>query len=75
MRKGRGGTHLKLHSSLIDALENFRDTSFLFLMVCDLPDEPLFAQPDQFTQLFFKGTKLSYGCQFDHNRKTTNFTV
>ena len=49
MRKGRGGTHLKLHSSFIDALENFRDTSFLFLVVRDLPDEPLFAQLDQFS--------------------------
>ena len=47
MRKGRGATHLELHSSLIDALENFRNTSFLFLVVRDLPDEPLFAQPDQ----------------------------
>ena len=75
MRKGRGGTHLKLHSSLIDALENFRDTSFLFLVVRDLPDEPLFTQPDQFIQFFFKGTKLSYDCQFNLNRKTTNFTI
>ena len=62
MRKGRAGTHLKLHPSLIDALENFRDTSFLVLVVRDLPDEPLFAQPDQFIQFFFKSTKLSYGC-------------
>ena len=75
MRKGRGGTHLKLHSSLIDAFENFRDTSFLFLVVCDLPDKPLFAQLDQFIQFFFEGTKLSYGRQFNLNRKTTNFTI
>jgi hypothetical protein len=75
MRKGRGGTHLKLHSSLIDAFENFRDTSFLALVVRDLPDEPLFAQPDQFIQFFFQGTKLSNGCQFNLNRRTANFTI
>ena len=57
MRKGRAGTHLKLHPSLIDALENIRNTSFLFLVVRDLPDKPLFAQLDQFIQFFFKGAK------------------
>jgi hypothetical protein len=62
MRKGRGGTHLKLYSSLIDALKNFHDTSFLCLVVRDLPGEPLVAQLLQFDQFFFKGTKLSYGC-------------
>lgn len=46
---------LELDSRLINALENFRDTPFLFLMVRDLPDEPLFAQLDQFIQFFFKG--------------------
>ena len=75
MRKERGGTHLKLHSSLIDALENFRDTSFLCLVVRELPGEPLVAQRLQFDQFFIKGTKLSYGCQSNLNRKTTNFTV
>ena len=75
MRKGRGGTHLKLHSSLIDALENFRDTSFLFLVVRDLADEPLFAQTGQLIQFFSKDTKLSYDCQFNLNRDRTNFTV
>ena len=75
MGKGRGSTHLKLHSSLIDALEDFRDTSFLFLVVRDLPDEPLFAQPGQFIQFFFKGTKLSYGRKINLNRKTRNLTI
>ena len=75
MRKGRAGTHLKLHPSLIDALENIRNTSFLFLVVRDLPDKPLFAQLDQFIQFFFKGAKLSYGCQFNFNMKTTSFTI
>ena len=75
MRKGRGSTHLELLSSLIDALENFRDTSFLFLVVRDLPGEPPVAQLLQFIQFFFEGTKLSYGCQFNDNGKTTNFTV
>ena len=42
-RKGRGGTHLKLHSGLIDALENFHYKSFLCLMIRDLSDERLFA--------------------------------
>ena len=75
MRKGRGSTHLELHSSLIDALENFRDTSFLFLVVRNLLDEPLVAQLLQLLQFFLKGTKLSYGAQFNLNRKTANFTV
>jgi hypothetical protein len=69
MRKGRGGTHLKLHSSFIDALENVRDTSFLCLMVRDLPGEPLVAQLLQVIQFFFKGTKLLYVCQSNLNRK------
>ena len=75
MRKGRGGTHLKLYPSLIDALKNFRNTSFLRLVVRDLPGEPPVAQLFQFIQFFFKGTKSSYGCQFNLNRKNNNFTV
>ena len=75
MRKGRGGTHLKLHPSLIDALENFRNTSFLCLVVRDLPGEPPVAQLLQIIQFFFESTKLSYGCQFNLNRKNNNFTV
>ena len=70
MRKGRSGTHLKLLSSLIDALENCHDTSFLCLVVRDLPAEPLVAQLLQFLQFFFKDTKLSYGCQLNLNKKT-----
>ena len=69
MRKGRGSAHLKLHSSLIDALKNFGDTSFLCLVVRDLPGKPPVAQLLQLIQFFFKGTKLSYGCQFSPNRK------
>jgi len=75
MRQGRGGTHLKLHSSLIDALENFHDTSFLCLVIRGLPADPLVAHLLQVIQLFFKGTKSSYGCQFNPIEKTTNFTV
>ena len=60
MRKGRGSTYLKLLSSLIDALENFQDTSFFCFVVRDLSAEPFVAQLLQFLQFFFKGTKLSY---------------
>ena len=69
MRKGRGGAHLKLHSSLIDALKNFGDTSFLGLVVRNLPGEPPVAQLLQLIQFFFKGTRLSFGRQFNPNRK------
>ena len=62
MRKGRGSTYLKLLSSLIDALENFQDTSFFCFVVRDFSAEPLVAQLLQLLQFFFKGTKLSYAC-------------
>ena len=75
MRKGRGSTHLKLNSSLIDALENFCDASLLYLVVRDFPANPLVAQLLQILQFFYKGTELSYGCRLSLNRKTTNFTV